>query len=94
MAKIQLDVHVCATYVEGVLFDGHTYRATFATDAQAVDFIGRKTGCAFFPVDEETLSDAVLEALDPTCEHGLSSRLCMGPMHYPTNEQEMAMTIY
>lgn len=30
------------------------------------------------------------EHLNPTCEHGLSAWLCMGPMHYPTREQEMA----
>lgn len=23
------------------------------------------------------------------CEHGMSAWLCMGPMHYPSTEQEM-----
>lgn len=93
MAEIVIDVHVCATWIDGILYDGHTYRATFATDVQAVEFIARKTGVAFFPVDEDAMPDSVLNALDPACEHGLSLRLCMGPNHYPTNEQEMAMTI-
>ncbi len=95
MAKIMLDVHVCGTYVDGRLYSGHTYRATFATDTQAIDFIGRKSStCAFWNVDGYELPDSVMSALYPECEHGLSASLCMGPEHYPSNEQEMAMTIY
>jgi len=33
----------------------------------------------------------LLDYLNPTCEHGMSAVLCMGPMHYPSREQEMAM---
>lgn len=31
---------------------------------------------------------------DEMCEHGLSAWLCMGPNHYPTDEQEMRGELY
>jgi hypothetical protein len=45
-------------------------------------------------VDEEAstaLGEAMAEIFYPTCEHGMSADLCMGPDHYPTREQEMQM---
>lgn len=37
------------------------------------------------------LGTAMAEFLFPTCEHGMSAALCMGPDHYPSREQEMQM---
>lgn len=39
----------------------------------------------------EDISDAFAEFLHPTCEHGMSLSLCMGPMHFPSAEQERAL---
>lgn len=94
---IKLDVHVCATYVGTEYFTGHTYTAAFATEVQAVEFIGRKRSyCEFWTREDSPLDEygVLLDTLYPTCEHGLSEILCMGPDHYPSTEQEMAMTIY
>jgi len=79
------------------------YRVSFATEDQAIDFINRKHATGNHVVSEYALEDGSGSAglgnprlsavLYPQCEHGLSLALCMGPQHYPTNEQEMAMTI-
>ena len=34
--------------------------------------------------DYAVLSDELYKFLYPSCEHGLSAALCMGPGHYPT----------
>lgn len=79
-----LDVHICD--------QRRSYRATFATDEAAADFIARKRStCAMEIVnDEDGEGDAIaaafpkaLDVLFPTCEHGLSQSLCFGPGHYP-----------
>lgn len=90
---ITLDVHVCATYVGSRLHSGHTFTATFATEDQAIDYIGRKSStCAFWTRDDSPIDgyDRLMEVLFPTCEHGLSESLCMGPAHYATDEEIMA----
>lgn len=97
MAKIMLDVHVCATYVGSKLYSGHTFTATFAHESQAVEYIGRKSStCAFYTRDDSPIDGyaKLMDTLYPTCEHGLSASLCMGPGHYPTDEQERATSIY
>jgi hypothetical protein len=84
MAKIKLDVHVCAMR--------NTYTATFATERQAIEFIGRKSAtCAFWTRDDSPMDGypELMEVLFPTCEHGLSASLCMGPAHYATDEEIM-----
>jgi hypothetical protein len=67
----------------------HRYAAVFTgpnADAMAVAFIEARSKTCSFGVDEEfdhevfPLTDA---CLNPTCEHGLSERLCAGPGHYP-----------
>lgn len=35
--------------------------------------------------------EILMEMLSPTCEHGMSAQLCMGPQHYPSAEQERMM---
>jgi hypothetical protein len=85
MANIKLDVHVCRMR--------HTYTATFATERQAVEFIERKSAtCAFWTRDDSPIDGypALVDTLYPTCEHGLSESLCMGPSHYATDEEIMA----
>ena len=78
---IALDVHVCAAR--------RTYRATFTTEAQAIDFITERSSThAFWTVDSTPIPDgctALLDTLYPTCEHGLSDALCAGPGHYPAD---------
>ncbi|WIC90175.1 hypothetical protein SEA_VROOMVROOM_25 [Arthrobacter phage VroomVroom] len=63
------------------------YRVIFQgpqADAMAAEYI--KTRPGHFDLDYEDWEPAeiplTMEALDPTCEHGLSSRLCAGPGHY------------
>ncbi|MGH3999182.1 MAG: hypothetical protein ACRDTJ_17195 [Pseudonocardiaceae bacterium] len=64
-------------------------------DARAVAWLDRVANrMSFEPLDPENVDwsrfPRTYERLNPTCEHGLSAWLCMGPMHYPTREQEMA----
>jgi hypothetical protein len=89
--RLLLDVHICD--------QRRTYRATFATDAAAADFIARKGAtCAFWIAnDEETEGDAIYAAfplayaaLFPLCEHGLSAQLCSGPNHFGERHHEWA----
>lgn len=95
---IKLDVYVSGEFdSKGCLYAGHSFTVTFATEASAVDYVNRKRSyCAFWTRDDSALDEfgELLDVLYPTCEHGLSEILCMGPDHYPSNEQEMAMTIY
>lgn len=61
-----------------------------ATSLANSDGIHYHTAC----VDEQAstaLGSAMAEFLFPTCEHGMSAALCMGPDHFPSREQEMAM---
>ncbi|MGH3997265.1 MAG: hypothetical protein ACRDTJ_07360 [Pseudonocardiaceae bacterium] len=64
-------------------------------DGRAVAWMDRVADrMSFEPLDPEGMDwsrfPRTYERLNPTCEHGLSAWLCMGPMHYPTREQEMA----
>jgi hypothetical protein len=68
-----------------------TVAATAAADAAAARFFRRAstlaTGHAAH-VDEDAtavLGPAMTGVFYPTCEHGLSARLCAGPGHYPTD---------
>lgn len=49
-------------------------------------------GYAWSPVEDSPIPDrwdALYHMLAPTCEHGMSADLCMGPDHYPSREWEM-----
>lgn len=76
---------------------GHSYVATFANEQQAIAFCERKkSSCAIQEVPGSPIHEkwvGLLNTLYPICEHGLSAHLCMGPDHYPTNEQEREMEI-
>ena len=37
----------------------------------------------------ESVHQYIFQSNEETCEHGLSSWLCMGPNHYPTRQDEM-----
>lgn len=63
-----------------------TYDARFTNEAQAIDFIDRKSHNSVFTLDENINHfdfPALFEKLFPSCEHGLSDSLCAGPQHYP-----------
>jgi len=80
---ITLEAHICAAR--------RSYLVTFATEAQALDFIGRKSSThAFFTVDGKPIDSVHTELINylfPDCEHGLSLALCYGPNHYATDEE-------
>jgi hypothetical protein len=62
-----------------------TYRVSFATETQAVDFVNRKSSTHCFGVEDDFDDRAaalLTEALWPTCEHGLTLQFCGGPMHW------------
>lgn len=68
-----------------------TYTVTFCTEAQAVEFYDRKKAThAFAECEDAPLTVAaapsLLEALYPSCPHGLSLWLCADPInHYPAD---------
>jgi hypothetical protein len=69
LAPVVIYVHICR--------QRRSYKATFATQAQADAFMDRKGDtCAFFTPEGDEIRDA------GTCEHGLSADLCSGPHHY------------
>jgi hypothetical protein len=90
--RIVLDVANCKT--------GGYYRVVFTGPRSveiATDFYSRhaSTHAMYLPLEEMALGWVTEaegrfhnEVLDPPCEHGMSSSLCMGPMHYPSAEQE------
>lgn len=64
--------------------------------AAALDYFERMSSKASMHVDEdETSSGATFPDLIrffyPTCEHGMDGRLCMGPDHFMSAEQERAL---
>lgn len=85
---IRIDIHICD--------QRRTYRASFATEQQALAFLTPRTSThAFHLIDEpEAVAaagwDALLDFLYPTCEHGLSASNCYGPQHYYFDEEEQA----
>lgn len=82
-----LEIHICD--------QRRSYLATFATQEQAVEFIARKSSNhAFRELDGQPVPadwKALLEALHPTCEHGMSESSCYGPDHFMSAAQEQAM---
>lgn len=87
-AMVTLEIHICR--------ERRSYLASFSTPQQAVAFIERKSSTHNFseikaqPIPEQGW-DALLDALYPTCEHGMSEGSCYGPMHFMSAEQEQAM---
>jgi hypothetical protein len=79
------------TLVIGICDQRRSYRATFATEDQALVFVGRRR--ATHAVTEDEVSQIpsswsrLLDLLYPTCQHGLSAWLCDGPGHYPADNQ-------
>lgn len=70
------------------------------SDAMACEYIDRNSGHMSFDVEQREghvdlvewdLFPKTFDRLFPTCEHGMSATLCMGPMHFPTHEQEMGL---
>lgn len=84
---VTLQIHICA--------QRRSYRATFTTQEQAVDFINRRysTHAVSELEDCPVPGDwkALLEALYPTCEHNMSQSSCYGPDHFMSAAQEQAM---
>lgn len=84
---IALEIHICD--------QRRSYTARFATEAQALEFIQRKSSThAFHPIESEPIdwdaNAALFEELYPTCEHGLSLSNCNGPQHYWFDDEEQA----
>lgn len=86
-------------YVQNCTTNVH-YRTIFQGDkaeSRAISFIeSRKMTHVIYEDEEFPISPSFRDLLDklyPTCEHGMSLSLCMGPEHYPTREQEMMMEI-
>jgi hypothetical protein len=81
-----LEIHICA--------ERRGYRATFATEDQAIAFLSRKTSThAFWEIEGQPVPATwtrLLGFLYPTCEHGLSESNCYGPQHYYFDEDEQA----
>jgi hypothetical protein len=80
-------IHVCARR--------RAYRVTFATEDQALAWLGARSSThAWEEVDGGSVPESwsrLLDYLYPLCEHGMSESLCEGPDHYMTAEQERAM---
>lgn len=82
---ITLEAVRCDTGVAfPVIFSGRTWPEA---EGHALAWYERKKSiCAIHesdaaPLDYE-LTPALVDRLDPTCEHGLSAHLCYGPDHY------------
>ena len=73
----------------GVCDQRRSYLAAFATEDQALAFIGQRQATHAVTETEESQIPAswsrLLDLLYPTCEHGLSASLCDGPGHYPAD---------
>jgi hypothetical protein len=82
-APIKLEAHICD--------QRRSYLVTFATEAQALDFIARRSSThAIFELEDAPIDQAHVklnDVLHPTCEHGLSASLCYGPSHYASDEE-------
>lgn len=77
-------VHICD--------QRRAYVARFSTEQQAVAFIARKSSThAIDAIHAPEGWNALIEALDPTCEHGMSQSSCYGPDHFMSAAQEQAM---
>lgn len=82
-----LEIHICD--------QRRSYLATFTTQEQAVAFMtSRSSTHAISEIQDQPVPDDwtdLLEALYPTCEHGMSLNLCEGPDHFMSAAQEQAM---
>lgn len=74
-----------------------SYVVTFeGPDAEvwALAYMAARPGFSFTELLARQFSHAafplLVDALYPSCEHGMSAALCEGPMHYMTRDQEMA----
>lgn len=81
---IVLDFHNCQT--------GAVVRTTWSAspmgpcDAHAAAYVlARRHTHAITEVAIPDNCPALMDALYPVCEHGLSARLCAGPGHYPAD---------
>lgn len=84
---IKMTAHFCGAWDGGKLYQGHDYTVTFATEAQAIEYIsGKQSTTNFYERDDSPLDErehkALLELLHPTCEHGMDAAGCYGPGHY------------
>jgi hypothetical protein len=80
-----LDIHICD--------QRRSYKATFATEAQALTFLKARTSTHAFRELEGgsipiTWSD-LYDFLYPLCEHNLPGD-CYGPQHYYVTDEERA----
>lgn len=87
MADIVLEVHVCD--------QRRSYKATFATEDQALAFIaprGMTHAISEWDPENPTVTKEnaprLFDRLYPTCVHGMSAWLCADPInHYPSDAQ-------
>lgn len=80
-----------------------TYPVSFygeAAEDNALAFIARRTDLTFFEAEGDEPHQVgdeftrLLAVLYPTCEHGMSADLCMGPEHYGTAEMDYMTDYY
>lgn len=91
---IEVEVHICD--------QRRSYKATFeGPDAEqhVLDFARtRESTHVVRPWDDETFPwsecSRLFDYWNPICEHQLSARLCYGPDHYPSSDQERLIEIY
>lgn len=100
--QIRVEIHICderrsyfvtfegpdaddraVAFMEDRMPGGAYATGTYGNHAFFIDEVPDPDGLVYgnFP--------KVIDFLYPTCEHGLSASLCMGPQHYPSYEQEM-----
>ncbi|WP_200209117.1 hypothetical protein [Micromonospora coerulea] len=84
---IQLEAHICD--------QRRSYRVTFATEAQAIQFVqARSSTHVVTEIEEDGGFDydaypKLCDLLYPTCEHGMTGA-CYGSQHYYFDEEEQA----
>ena len=64
------------------------FNVTLPTDELAAAYVRERGDRLCFHAEDAEADwqqwPLLMEALYPTCEHGLSAQLCYGPGHYPT----------
>ncbi len=87
---IVLEIHICD--------QRRSYRATFATEEQALSYVNaRRSTHVVMEIEESPIpvsATALLDLLYPTCAHGLSESNCYGPQHYYYDEEEQARGLF